>query len=213
MLPPTARSRIPALLARQIRYRSTSAPSSTSVNQIPANDPNTDRPPPQNVSATNEMATSSEGSFDKVLQESVKEAEKMRTMQAPNRKEIWSHSQQPRARAMVGPRFEQTIMADQPRPLAAIELIKKQPVRWTSKRMASCDGGGGPLGHPRIFINVDKPQVCACTYCGVPYAREEHRKAIESLPSHNRPYPLEPTGQVGEVQIEQNITGKILEQR
>lgn len=33
----------------------------------------------------------------------------------------------------------------------------------------ACDGGGGPLGHPRIFINLDKPQICWCTYCGVPY--------------------------------------------
>ena len=35
--------------------------------------------------------------------------------------------------------------------------------------MVSCDGGGGPLGHPRIFINTDKPQICWCTYCGTPY--------------------------------------------
>lgn len=42
-------------------------------------------------------------------------------------------------------------------------------MRWTNKRSVSCDGGGGPLGHPRIFINVDKPQICWCTYCGVPY--------------------------------------------
>jgi len=57
----------------------------------------------------------------------------------------------------------------QPRPMAAIELIHKQPVRWIKERTATCDGGGGPLGHPRIFINVDKPQICWCTYCGVPY--------------------------------------------
>jgi len=25
------------------------------------------------------------------------------------------------------------------------------------------------LGHPRIFINVDKPQICSCTYCGLPF--------------------------------------------
>lgn len=25
------------------------------------------------------------------------------------------------------------------------------------------------MGHPRIFINVDKPQVCMCTYCGLPF--------------------------------------------
>ena len=58
---------------------------------------------------------------------------------------------------------------NQPRPLAAIELIHKQPVRWSKKRVISCDGGGGPLGHPRIFINLDKPQVHGCTYCGLPF--------------------------------------------
>jgi hypothetical protein len=35
--------------------------------------------------------------------------------------------------------------------------------------VVACDGGGGPLGHPRIFINVDKPQVNCCTYCGLPF--------------------------------------------
>ncbi|KAL9018911.1 MAG: hypothetical protein Q9185_003823 [Variospora sp. 1 TL-2023] len=49
--------------------------------------------------------------------------------------------------------------AIQPQPQAAIELIHKQPVRWTKQRVVSCDGGGGVLGHPRIFINVDKPQI------------------------------------------------------
>lgn len=60
---------------------------------------------------------------------------------------------------------------EQPQPLAAIELIHKQPVRWSKKRVTSCDGGGGPLGHPRIFINLDKPQVHGCTYCGLPFVR------------------------------------------
>lgn len=53
--------------------------------------------------------------------------------------------------------------------MAAIDLIHKQPVRWIKGRSTSCDGGGGPLGHPRIFINVDRPQICWCTYCGVPF--------------------------------------------
>ena len=59
----------------------------------------------------------------------------------------------------------------QPQPEAAINLIHKQPVRWTKTRIVSCDGGGGPLGHPKIFINVDKPQICWCTYCGLPFVR------------------------------------------
>ena len=57
----------------------------------------------------------------------------------------------------------------QPRPMAAIDLIHKQPVRWTEKKVVSCDGGGGPLGHPRVFINTDKPSIIPCGYCGVPF--------------------------------------------
>ncbi|TKX26820.1 zinc finger domain-containing protein 2 [Elsinoe australis] len=179
-------------------------------NPVPANDPNP-RQPESPVSSTNAVPTSSEGSFDKVLQESVEEGEKMRVMQAPNRQATWSRSQQPREKAMVGPRFEQTIMEDQPRPQAAIDLIHKQPVRWLKTRTTSCDGGGGPLGHPRIFINVDKPQICWCTYCGVPFAHEKHRKYIETLPHHS--YPLDPINAPEEVPKIQSNTGAPLEQR
>ncbi|KAH0151226.1 NADH-ubiquinone oxidoreductase, partial [Aureobasidium melanogenum] len=129
-------------------------------NPIPANDPK-DRSTPSPVSSTNAMPLSSEGNMDKPLQESVAEGEERRVMQAPNREGVWSRSQQAREKAMVGPRFEQMIMYDQPRPMAAIELIHKQPVRWVKERTVKCDGGGGPLGHPRIFINVDRPQICA----------------------------------------------------
>jgi len=45
--------------------------------------------------------------------ESVEDAEYKRSMQAPNRKGIWSRSQMPREKAMVGPRFEQMIVEDQ----------------------------------------------------------------------------------------------------
>jgi hypothetical protein len=89
-----------------------SAYSTTSDNPIPANDPK-GRHPRSPVSATNATPTSPEGSQDKVLQESVEKGEALRVAQSPNRQGIWSRSQQPRERAMVGPRFEQTIMADQ----------------------------------------------------------------------------------------------------
>ncbi|KAL2188480.1 hypothetical protein L209DRAFT_751436 [Thermothelomyces heterothallicus CBS 203.75] len=108
--------------------------------------------------------------------------------QAPNRAEIWSRSQRPRAQAMTGPRFEQTDFELQPRPYAAIELIHQQPVRWTHERIVACDGGGGPTGHPRIYINTDKPEIATCGYCGLPFANEHHRKHLESLPQTS--YPL-----------------------
>ncbi|KAH6668839.1 hypothetical protein B0J14DRAFT_599415 [Halenospora varia] len=163
-----------------------------------------------NVSKTNELPIESVHSSE-ALQESVEDAEKRRVMQAPNRAAVWSRSQNPRAKAMSGPRFEQTIMEDQPRPMAAINLIHQQPVRWTHSRIVECDGGGGPLGHPKIFINTDKPQICMCTYCGLPFANEHHRKHIEALP--DTAYPLEPQGKAAEVPESQRITGEALGQR
>ena len=77
--------------------------------RVPTNDPS----PPDlapNVSSTNALPTDAQGARDKPLQEVPEEGESQRQMQAPNRNEVWSRSQQPRDRAMSGPRFEQTIM-------------------------------------------------------------------------------------------------------
>jgi NADH dehydrogenase (ubiquinone) Fe-S protein 6 len=62
-----------------------------------------------NVSKTNELPIENPYSTE-ALQENVEDAEKRRNMQAPNRANVWSRSQNPRAKAMSGPRFEQTIM-------------------------------------------------------------------------------------------------------
>lgn len=75
------------------------------------------------------------------MAESVEAAEKARHMQAPNRSSTWSRSQRPRELGMTGPRFEQTLISQQPAPYAAIELIHQQPVRWSEKRVVACDGG------------------------------------------------------------------------
>ncbi|KAJ9661053.1 hypothetical protein H2198_002212 [Neophaeococcomyces mojaviensis] len=172
-----------------------------------ANDP-TPRKLTPNVSKTNETPVDSYGVGDKPLQELVPDAEKRRVMQAPNRKDVWSRSQMPRDLGMSGPRFEQTIMEAQPRPYAAIELIHKQPVRWVKERIVACDGGGGALGHPRIFINVDKPQICWCTYCGLPYAHLHHKKLLESIPKEQLSYPLAPTDDPAQVTMPQSPTQK-----
>lgn len=62
-----------------------------------------------NVSKTNELPLETPGQ-DASLQESAVLAEERRVTQAPNRAAVWSRSQNPRAKAMSGPRFEQTIM-------------------------------------------------------------------------------------------------------
>ncbi|KAI4106445.1 MAG: hypothetical protein L6R37_002136 [Teloschistes peruensis] len=204
----TARStlRSSVLIRQQQRY----ATSDRTSDKVPTNDPNPPAPV-QNVSDSNAVPISPMGLRDAPLQEMPEDSEKQRQMQAPNRSQPWSRSQQPRERAMSGPRFEQTIMEYQPQPQAAIELMHKQPVRWTKQRVVSCDGGGGPLGHPRIFINVDKPQINWCTYCGLPFANEHHRKLLQSLPSTT--YPLEPQGAVGEVPESQRVSEEPFAQR
>lgn len=42
-------------------------------------------------------------------------------------------------------------------------------MRWTHDRIVACEGGGGPAGHPKIFINTDKPEIAVCNYCGLPF--------------------------------------------
>ncbi|KAI9063083.1 ubiquinone oxidoreductase 20 kd subunit [Trametes sanguinea] len=96
--------------------------------------------------------------------------------QAPNYPTTWSTSQRPRPQAQSGPRFEQTIMELQPNPLSAMEMISREPIRVVHGRKAVCDGGGGPLGHPKIYINLDKPGPRACGYCGLRFEQAPHHQ-------------------------------------
>ncbi|KAL8858632.1 MAG: hypothetical protein Q9178_004926 [Gyalolechia marmorata] len=98
-------TRIQSILSIQRSYATTGRTS----DRVPTNDPN---PPAavQNVSESNAVPISPMGLRDAPLQELTEDSEKQRQMQAPNRREPWSRSQQPRERAMSGPRFEQTIM-------------------------------------------------------------------------------------------------------
>ncbi|KAI8140542.1 zinc-finger domain-containing protein [Fennellomyces sp. T-0311] len=107
------------------------------------------------------------------LQPSAKEVAPAVT-QSPNRATTWSRDQRPKHEAMKGPRFEQMNLETQPNSMAAIDLIAEEPVRFVNQRIASCDGGGGPLGHPKVYINLDKPGAHACGYCGVRFQKEDH---------------------------------------
>ncbi|RDL38185.1 Uncharacterized protein BP5553_05618 [Venustampulla echinocandica] len=204
---PTLRSRAAWQISRraQVSARRTFAVSANNRQE----DPNSLRDV-KPVSKSNVLPVES-GQTSSALQEDVDVGERARVMQAPNRATTWARSQEPRAKAMSGPRFEQTIMEAQPAPMAAISLIHQQPVRWTHESVVSCDGGGGPLGHPRIFINTDKPEITPCGYCGLPFANEHNRAHLESL--ETTPYPLEPLGRPAEVQENQRITDEGLGQR
>jgi len=103
-----------------------------------------------------------------------KKDEPVTLRQAPNYPGTWSTNQAPRPGPGSGPRFEQTDMDLQPAPLSAMELIAEEPIRVAHGRIASCDGGGGPLGHPKVYINLDQPGPRACGYCGIRFEQDPH---------------------------------------
>ena len=88
---------------------------------------------------------------DKVLEET---SELQNSNKSMNLSETWSKKQMPKSLAMQGARFETVSIEKQPNPIPAIELISKVPVVEVHENIASCDGGGGRLGHPKIYINL-----------------------------------------------------------
>ncbi|KAI5641530.1 zinc-finger domain-containing protein [Phthorimaea operculella] len=56
----------------------------------------------------------------------------------------------------------------------AIKLIAEVPPKEVSQRVVWCDGGGGPEGHPRVYINLDKPGNHSCGYCGLRFVKKGH---------------------------------------
>ena len=35
--------------------------------------------------------------------------------------------------------------------------------------VVGCDGGGGPLGHPLVYLNLSRDRVIECPYCSRRY--------------------------------------------
>ncbi|XP_065164905.1 probable NADH dehydrogenase [ubiquinone] iron-sulfur protein 6, mitochondrial [Atheta coriaria] len=56
----------------------------------------------------------------------------------------------------------------------AIKMIDEVPPKECHERVIACDGGGGPTGHPKVFINLDKPGNHACGYCGLRFFKGDH---------------------------------------
>ncbi|WP_026989361.1 zinc-finger domain-containing protein [Fodinicurvata sediminis] len=49
---------------------------------------------------------------------------------------------------------------------------------YVDEETVACDGGGGPLGHPRVWLNMEGQGEIDCPYCGRHFVlSEEGRKA------------------------------------
>ncbi len=45
------------------------------------------------------------------------------------------------------------------------EILDPETVEVDTPKVA-CDGGKGPLGHPRVFLNMEGKGQIDCPYCG-----------------------------------------------
>lgn len=49
----------------------------------------------------------------------------------------------------------------------------KQPeIVVVSKHRVSCDGGGGALGHPKVFMDMGQAESVQCKYCDKKFVLE-----------------------------------------
>ena len=48
-------------------------------------------------------------------------------------------------------------------PVQAPEIVE------TDNTRVACDGGGGALGHPKVFLDVARTGHAKCPYCGTEY--------------------------------------------
>ncbi|XP_036328757.1 NADH dehydrogenase [ubiquinone] iron-sulfur protein 6, mitochondrial-like [Rhagoletis pomonella] len=54
-----------------------------------------------------------------------------------------------------------------------IKLIDEVPPIEVIESVAYCDGGDANLGHPNIYINLDKPGPQICGYCGLRFVKRD----------------------------------------
>ncbi len=40
---------------------------------------------------------------------------------------------------------------------------------YVARKGVDCDGGGGVLGHPKVYLNLGEDGETACPYCGRRY--------------------------------------------
>lgn len=51
--------------------------------------------------------------------------------------------------------------------MGAVETIE------TTEHRVSCDGGGGALGHPTVYLEMGRKESVDCPYCGRRFVRKE----------------------------------------
>ena len=51
--------------------------------------------------------------------------------------------------------------------------IKNKELQVVSSSNVACDGGGGALGHPKIYLDMGKGKKIVCPYCSKLFVLEK----------------------------------------
>lgn len=57
-------------------------------------------------------------------------------------------------------------------PASSTPVYEPTEIIEAEERTVACDGGHGPLGHPRVFLRIEQRQVL-CPYCSRLYVLKE----------------------------------------
>ena len=44
----------------------------------------------------------------------------------------------------------------------------------------ACDGGGGPLGHPKVYLTLGEDGQAVCGYCGRVFVKKDQPKPADA---------------------------------
>jgi uncharacterized Zn-finger protein len=57
------------------------------------------------------------------------------------------------------------------------EIMQPPEIITVDEAVVACDGGNGPLGHPRVYLRMAGESQVDCPYCGRRYVLKEGAKA------------------------------------
>ncbi len=58
-------------------------------------------------------------------------------------------------------------------------MTEPAEIVYVSETRVSCNGGGGVLGHPKIYLEMGEEDHITCPYCGREFKRSSDKKVQE----------------------------------
>jgi uncharacterized Zn-finger protein len=60
------------------------------------------------------------------------------------------------------------------RPMPDVSVLLDDETFVVTTRVVGCDGGGGPLGHPLVYLRMEADGEIVCPYCSRRFVLDPH---------------------------------------